>query len=118
MGTGEVVKAGDCVRARYIGWLVSSGKAFDGNFDKNVPTPHVGLDEFSLSMVIQGWQDGVPGMRVGSQRRLIIPAALGYGKTGSPPTIPANADLEFVVQVDAINHDAPPVDTSSLSTAQ
>lgn len=114
VGTGDEVKSGDCIRARYIGWVLKDGKVFDGNYDKNVPNPHVGQAEFSLSMVIKGWSEGVPGMKVGGIRRLIIPAELAYGKEGSPPSIPANADLEFVVEVTDINHDAPPIDISSM----
>jgi FKBP-type peptidyl-prolyl cis-trans isomerase len=110
VGTGEVVKSGDCVRARYIGWLADTGKAFDGNFTNKFQ--HVGADEFSLSQVIKGWQQGVPGMKVGGERRMVIPADLGYGKQGNPPTIPANSALVFVVQIEAINHNA----TTALPT--
>lgn len=103
-GTGDEVKAGDCVQARYIGWLADSGKAFDGNFTNKFQ--HIGSTEFSLSQVIQGWQQGIPGMRVGGERKLVIPADLAYGKQGNPPTIPANSVLVFVVQITGINSKA------------
>ncbi len=51
------------------------------------------------NMVIPGWDQGVPGMKVGGRRELVIPAELAYGKTGSPPTIPPNAPLVFVIDL-------------------
>src|SRR5690606_22330765 len=65
---------------------------------------------FPLGGVIAGWQQGIPGMKVGGIRRLYIPAALAYGEAGSPPTIPSNADLVFEVKL----LDMPPPPTSLL----
>lgn len=89
-GTGAVVKPGDTVTAIYTGAVASSGVIFDSNADIGQPA------QFSLSQVIAGWTDGLPGMKVGGERRLLIPAAAGYGANppaGSP--IPPNADLVF-----------------------
>lgn len=91
-GTGEEVKPGDTVTVDYTGAVAADGKIFQSSLDTGQPI------SFSLSGVIQGWQEGIPGMKVGGERRLIIPAAKAYGAT--PPqgsNIPANADLVFDV---------------------
>jgi FKBP-type peptidyl-prolyl cis-trans isomerase len=98
VGTGAAVKAGDKVTVQYTGWL-ENGTKFDSSAD------HPG-QPFSFVVgqgrVIQGWDKGLVGMKVGGERRLIIPAALGYGAQGYPPTIPANATLIFDVTIVSI----------------
>ncbi len=91
-GTGASVSSGATVSACYIGALADSGVVFDTS------NAHGGPQSFSLSSVIPGWQVGIPGMKVGGTRELLIPAAMAYGsqKTGS---IPANSDLVFFVLV-------------------
>lgn len=91
VGTGPEVKAGDTVTADYVGALTATGVIFDAAAD------HGGAQTFPLSGVIAGWQQGIPGMKVGGTRRLLIPASLGYGSTGSGSTIPPNSDLVFDV---------------------
>lgn len=89
-GTGDEVKAGDTVTVDYTGAVASTGKIFQSSLDTGQPI------SFGLSQVIAGWSQGVPGMKVGGTRRLLIPAALAYGS--NPPQgsgIPANADLVF-----------------------
>ncbi|HET7060171.1 MAG TPA: FKBP-type peptidyl-prolyl cis-trans isomerase [Candidatus Saccharimonadales bacterium] len=96
-GTGATVKAGDTVTVDYEGAVMSTGKIFDASADHGGPQP------LSLSQVIAGWSQGIPGMKVGGTRRLLIPAALAYGP--QPPQgsgIPANADLVFDVTVQKI----------------
>lgn len=93
-GTGEEVKPGAKVTAHYTGAVASTGVIFQSSHDRGQPIP------FSLNGVIKGWTDGVPGMKVGGTRRLLIPADLAYG--ANPPAgsgIPANADLVFDVEV-------------------
>lgn len=93
-GTGDVVKAGDTVTAHYTGAVAATGVIFQSSHDSGSPIP------FSLNGVIQGWTQGVPGMKVGGTRRLLIPAAMAYG--ANPPQgsgIPANADLVFDVEL-------------------
>jgi peptidylprolyl isomerase len=94
-GTGAEAKAGDTVTVNYVGVLYKGGKEFDASWKRNEP--------FSFTLgkgqVIKGWDEGIPGMKVGGRRELIIPSELAYGKTGSPPTIPANAPLVFVVDL-------------------
>jgi peptidylprolyl isomerase len=95
-GTGAEAKEGDKVTVQYVGQLFSNGKEFDTSWKK-------GREPFEFTIgqgaVIQGWDQGVPGMKVGGRRILVIPADLAYGAAGSPPTIPANAPLVFVVDL-------------------
>ncbi len=93
VGTGAEVQPGDCVAALYYGTLASNGQFFDGNYETGQPI------EFSLTGVIPGWTQGIPGMKEGGVRRLVIPAALAYGEQGSGETIPPNSDLVFEVQI-------------------
>ena len=94
VGTGAVATPGELVRVHYTGWL-EDGTKFDSSVDRNQPF------EFPLGAgyVIQGWDKGVDGMRVGGIRRLFIPAQYGYGSRGAGDVIPPNATLIFEVQL-------------------
>lgn len=96
VGTGTTVQAGDTITADYIGALMNNGTIFDASAD------HGGSQTFSLSQVIAGWSQGIPGMKVGGTRRLLIPASLAYGSQ-SQAGIPANSDLVFDVTVTKVN---------------
>lgn len=91
---GAETVVGKTVSVHYLGTL-ENGAKFDSSFDRNQPLDFV----LGAGGVIKGWDEGVQGMRVGSKRRLIVPASLGYGTNGFPPTIPPNATLIFTVQV-------------------
>jgi FKBP-type peptidyl-prolyl cis-trans isomerase FkpA len=99
VGTGGEATNGRTVTMGYSGWLYSTsapqnkGQPFDS-----------GTYSFVLgsNQVIAGWNQGIVGMRVGGQRRLIIPPSLAYGVQGSPPQIPGNATLVFDVELLAI----------------
>jgi FKBP-type peptidyl-prolyl cis-trans isomerase FkpA len=96
VGTGAVASAGNRVTVSYTGWLYDTGKPNGkGNqFDSN------GSFQFNLGagQVIRGWDQGVPGMRIGGQRRLLIPPELAYGSGSPDPTrIPNNATLLFEI---------------------
>ena len=91
VGTGTAAIATSTVTVSYTGWLYDTSKT-DGKgtqFDTSANST------FALSQVIAGWRQGVPGMRVGGSRRLIVPPELAYGSAGSPPRIPPNATLIF-----------------------
>jgi len=89
-GTGEAVKPGEKVTAHYTGALAKDGTIFQSSYDTGQPVP------FGLDQVIKGWQEGIPGMKVGGERRLLIPASEAYGENGTSG-IPPNSDLVFDV---------------------
>lgn len=96
-GTGDEVEAGATVTCHYTGAIAKTGEVFQTSHDFGKPI------SFPLSGVIAGWTQGVPGMKVGGTRRLLIPAQLAYGS--NPPYgsgIPANADLVFDIELVAI----------------
>ena len=95
VGTGAAVPAGGRVECHYTGWL-TDGTPFDSSKTGGKPIT------FGLNQVIKGWQDGIPGMKPGGVRRLLIPAAIGYGARGAPPVIPPNATLVFEVELIAV----------------
>jgi FKBP-type peptidyl-prolyl cis-trans isomerase FkpA len=100
VGTGAEAASGRTLTVNYSGWLYdpsqseSKGQRFDTS---------IGRAPFSFQLgagrVIRGWDQGLVGMRVGGQRRLVIPPELGYGSAGSPPAIPSNATLVFDVEL-------------------
>lgn len=96
LGEGNPVKPGDTVTVNYLGTL-ENGTKFDSSYDRNAPfTTQIGVGQ-----VIKGWDEGIVGMKVGGKRKLIIPAALGYGDR-SAGSIPPNATLIFEVELVAI----------------
>jgi peptidylprolyl isomerase len=96
-GTGEEVQPGATVTVHYTGALVKNGVIFQSSHDFGDPIT------FPLSGVIQGWTEGVPGMKVGGTRRLIIPAEQAYGAQSPSPSIPANSDLVFDIELISVN---------------
>jgi FKBP-type peptidyl-prolyl cis-trans isomerase len=103
VGTGAEAAAGRTLSVNYSGWLYDpsrpegKGQAFDSS---------IGRAPFSFQLgagqVIRGWDQGFVGMRVGGQRRLVIPPELAYGAPGRPPAIPPNATLVFDVELLAV----------------
>lgn len=95
VGTGATVLPGATVSVHYTGAVAATGEVFQSSKDFGV-NPIT----FPLSGVIKGWTDGIPGMKVGGTRRLVIPAVQAYGATPPPGSgIPANADLVFDVEL-------------------
>ncbi len=98
VGDGSEVKLGDTITVDYTGAVASTGIVFESSLDSGQPAT------FALNAggLIQGWVDGVPGMKVGGKRRLLIPAALAYGDQAQGESIPANSDLVFDIEVRSI----------------
>jgi FKBP-type peptidyl-prolyl cis-trans isomerase len=98
IGDGAEAGPGKTVEVLYTGWL-EDGTKFDSSLDPNHPfTFRIGIDE-----VIQGWHEGITGMKAGGRRRLVVPPELGYGKQGAGGgVIPGNATLVFEVELIAV----------------
>lgn len=96
VGEGEEVKPGDTITAHYKGTFAKTGVKFDSSYDRGEPAT------FSLSGVIAGWQEGVPGMKIGGKRRLVVPSDMAYGPTGNSG-IPPDSDLVFEIELLAVN---------------
>ena len=94
-GTGQMAQAGQTVTVNYVGILCKGGKEFDSSWQRNQPF----TTALSTGSVIPGWVQGIPGMKVGGRRELVIPSGLAYGKAGSGSTIPPNSTLVFVVDL-------------------
>jgi peptidylprolyl isomerase len=97
-GHGKAAKAGDNVTVQYAGVLYQDGSEFDASWTHGQPFSF----PLGQGQVIPGWDQGVSGMKVGGRRELVIPPDLGYGAQGSPPTIPPNSTLVFVVDLEGI----------------
>lgn len=97
VGTGAEVPEGATVTVHYTGALAKTGVIFQSSHDFGQPVT------FPLSAVIAGWTEGVPGMKIGGTRRLLIPAELAYGAQSPAPNIPANADLVFDIELISVS---------------
>ena len=101
VGTGPDAQRGRTVTVHYTGWLYdasrpdSKGPKFDSSRDRNDPFSF----RLGAGQVIQGWDEGVAGMKVGGQGTLTIPPAMGYGARGAGGVIPPNATLLFDVEL-------------------
>lgn len=93
VGTGAEVQAGATIKAHYTGALVKNGIIFQSSHDFGEAI------SFGLDQVIKGWTVGVPGMKVGGMRRLVIPAEMAYGASSPAKNIPANSDLVFDIEL-------------------
>ena len=93
IGDGSEVTEDATVTVHYTGALCKDGTIFQSSHDTGEPVT------FGLGQVIKGWTQGLPGMRVGGRRRLIIPAALGYGSARAASNIPPNSDLVFDIEL-------------------
>ena len=94
-GDGPVAEPGSLVTVHYVGVGYENGEQFDASWDRGEP--------FSFQLgeggVIEGWDEGVAGMRVGGRRKLVAPPDLAYGRQGSPPAIGPNETLVFVIDL-------------------
>ena len=112
-GAGEVAQTGDTVAVNYTGWLQDTGKRFDSSIDRTSTYQVI----IGAGGVIQGWDEGLPGLAEGGTRRLIIPPELAYGEAGSV-SIPSNATLIFdIILVDILTK-APAATEAPTPTAE
>ena len=95
VGDGPEAKTGDTVSMQYVGVNYSDGKEFDASWERGEPFTF----QLGSGQVIPGWDEGIPGMKVGGRRELIIPPDLAYGEAGSPPSIGPDETLIFVVDL-------------------
>jgi FKBP-type peptidyl-prolyl cis-trans isomerase len=95
-GTGDVVPEGATITAHYTGALCADGTIFQSSHDFGEAIT------FPLQGVIAGWTKGVPGMKIGGTRRLVIPATQAYGPQSPSANIPPNSDLVFDIELVAI----------------
>jgi len=95
-GTGDAAPEGATITAHYTGALCKDGTIFQSSHDFGQPIT------FGLNQVIKGWTQGVPGMKVGGTRRLIIPSAMAYGSVRAAANIPPNSDLVFDIELVAL----------------
>ena len=93
VGSGAEVQSGATITAHYTGALCKNGIIFQSSHDFGKAIT------FPLDGVIAGWTQGVPGMKVGGTRRLIIPAEMAYGASSPASNIPANSDLVFDIEL-------------------
>lgn len=93
VGTGATVKTGDTVKIHYTGTL-EDGTVFDSSLTRNEPFE----TQIGVGMLIQGWDQGIPGMKIGGKRHLVIPPELGYGDR-AVGSIPANSTLIFDLEL-------------------
>ena len=96
VGDGAEVPTGATITAHYTGALVADGTIFQSSHDFGEAIT------FGLNQVIAGWTNGVPGMKIGGTRRLVIPAALAYGSARASASIPPNSDLVFDIELVAV----------------
>jgi peptidylprolyl isomerase len=92
-GKGKAAKAGDQLSMQYVGITFADGQEFDASWDSGSPFQF----QLGKGMVIQGWDQGLVGIKPGGRRELIIPSKLAYGARGKSPTIPPNSALVFIV---------------------
>jgi peptidylprolyl isomerase len=94
-GNGKTAAPGSTVTVNYVGVLYKTGKQFDASWNRH----QTFTTALSGGQVIPGWIQGIPGMKVGGRRELIIPPSLGYGSKGAGSSIPPNSTLVFVVDL-------------------
>jgi peptidylprolyl isomerase len=95
VGDGAEAAAGNHVSVHYVGVAHSSGEEFDASYNRGEPLQF----RLGIGQVIQGWDQGVQGMKVGGRRQLVIPPHLGYGDRGAGGVIKPGETLVFVVDL-------------------
>ena len=99
VGDGDEAKAGDTVSVHYVGVAHSTGEEFDASYNRGAPLKF----RLGVGQVIEGWDKGVQGMKVGGRRQLVIPSHLGYGQRGAGGVIKSGETLIFDVDLLAVS---------------
>jgi peptidylprolyl isomerase len=94
VGSGKMAEAGMNVSLNYRGFLMD-GTPFDNSYDRGEPLKF----QVAGGQMIQGFDEGVRGMRIGGKRKIVVPWAMAYGEAGRPPVIPPKADLVFDLEL-------------------
>jgi peptidylprolyl isomerase len=94
-GVGSRAANGEVLTVDYVGAFYKNGKVFDSSWRRHEPF----VFPLGRGEVIQGWERGIIGMRVGGRRELVVPPSLAYGKRGSRPTIPPRSTLVFIIDL-------------------
>lgn len=98
-GDGEVLEPGGFATMHYVGVAYSTGEQFDASWDRGAP-----FETTIPGQLIQGWNEGIPGMKVGGRRELVIPSDMAYGDTSPGPGIGPGETLIFVVDLLAVQN--------------
>jgi peptidylprolyl isomerase len=94
VGEGEEAQTGDTLKVHYVGKVYATGEEFDSSYEGDpIEVPLL------APQIIEGWAQGLVGVREGGRRQLVVPPDLGYGPEGDPPKIPPNSTLVFVIDV-------------------
>jgi len=109
-GTGPQAKPHDTLTIQYIA-VIEGGKVFDSTRDRNHPAT---FEDLGNSRFIQGWNEGIAGMKVGERRKLTIPPPLAYGALGRLPAIPPNSTMTLDIELLAIGEPPPDLKAQSL----
>lgn len=99
VGDGPQATEGALIQAHYVGVSWSTGEEFDASWDRGTPLSF----QVGVGQVIEGWDRGLLGMRVGGRRRIVIPPHLGYGERGAGAVIKAGETLIFVVDLESVS---------------
>lgn len=98
-GDGAAAKPGDSLTVQYVGVDYETGEEFDSSYGTGQPF----VLDLGSGSVIEGWDQGLEGMKEGGRRQLIVPPDLAYGAEGSPPAIGPNATLVFVIDLESVD---------------
>jgi len=100
VGTGATAAVGQTLLVQYTGWLYDDTKSDKkgAKFDGSTPDQPF-VFRLGVAQVIQGWDEGIPGMKVGGLRQLIVPSEMAYGREGAGSSIPPNATLVFEIEL-------------------
>jgi peptidylprolyl isomerase len=111
VGDGPEAQEGSAVEVHYVGKAFSNGQEFDSSYER---------EAFAFTLgepgIIDGWHQGIAGMREGGRRQLVVPPELGYGEQGDPPDIGPNDTLVFVIDLVSVEEALPTPEPAPVPT--